>query len=222
MYSTRFVGGDGIHQSAIHFADFKGDVGDALRLVALAHLNEFETAHPLVIKGELLALGALLDQYGLRCAVQHKLAAGHLDFLGGDCSAGSEAGEQDAAIFVGHILTIVGAKGRPGTVGDQEGRSSQRLSAVARGVGIFNVLLDRQICSRRVVDLNGLGVRRIDRDHLPLCPGVNGVPRQGLGLLDDDRPHNRNPDFPVLVRGVEAQGGEVAVIIVHILPGGVA
>jgi len=92
---ARGIRNDGFHQSAVHSADFKLDVGNALGFVALADLDQFESSHGSIVEGQNLTL-AFLDLNGLRCAVQHE-PVHRGGFLRGDDRARFQIGENNAA-----------------------------------------------------------------------------------------------------------------------------
>ena len=212
-----FVRGHGIHQSAVHLSDLEGRVGDALGLVRLVDLDQLQTTCPLVVEGELLALGPFFNENALGRSIQDILLAWDPDLFCGNGGSGGEARQQDLSIPVRHILTLVGAERHTAGIGHQEGDTLQRLVFSA-----LDILLDGQIHARDVVHGKRLRICGIYRDHLPLCSGINGESGQAPGFLDHDGSHNRNTNLATLIGRVEAQGGQVPIGVIHKLAGCVA
>ena len=101
---ARGIRNDGFHQSAVHSADFKLDVGNALGFVGLVDLDQLQASHGSIVEGQNLTL-AFLDLNGLRCAVQHE-PVHRGGFLRGDDRARFQIGENNAANFDKLIATI--------------------------------------------------------------------------------------------------------------------
>ena len=209
MDAARAVGGNGVHQSAIHFPDLEGGAGDALGGVALGDLNQLQSALGLVEEGQGLG-GSLLDKDGLRRGVQH-IAAGSSGLLGGDGHAGGQVGDNDAPVFIGDILAIIRSHNRAGAVGDEEGHP---LDGVGSAV---HILLDGQRLLGRIVKGEGLRVCRVDGDNLRPGGLVNGVAGNRPGFSGHDSAgHAGNADFSVGIGGIETVAGQMAVGVVHI------
>ena len=217
MGAALLVRGHGIHQSAVHLSDLEGRVGDALGLVRLVDLDQLQSACPLVVEGELLALGPFFNENALGRSIQDILLAWDPDLFCGNGGSGGEARQQDLSIPVRHILTLVGAERHTAGIGHQEGDPLQRLVFSA-----LDILLDGQIHARDVVHGKRLRICGIYRDHLPLCSGINGESGQAPGFLDHDGSHNRNTNLATLIGRVEAQGGQVPIGVIHKLAGCVA
>ena len=108
MDPALLIGGDSIHQSAVHAPDLESGIGDALALAALGYFNQLQTAGGSVIKFQGLSIPHL-DLDGLGGCVED-IAVQRADLLGDDSHAGFQALNHDPAIFVRHILAIIGSQ----------------------------------------------------------------------------------------------------------------
>lgn len=113
-------------------------------------LDQFHTAHTLIVKCEVLPL-ALLDENALRGSIQHK-AVCRLGLPCDDGSTGGKVGEDDLAVSVGDILPVAGAQGRARAVGNQEGNALQWFI-----VGPFDVFLDGKRGAGSIIKRQRLG-----------------------------------------------------------------
>ena len=100
------AGGNGVDEFIVHLADLEGGVGDALTGIGGVDLDDFHTAHALIVKGEVLPL-ALLNKDTLGGSIQHK-AVCRLGLPCDDGSPGGKVGEDDLAVSVGDILPVAG------------------------------------------------------------------------------------------------------------------
>ena len=151
------------------------------------------------------AVRAVADGDGLRSAVQH-IAGGHTGLHHDHGAVGHEAGDGGGAVLPGgagrqHIPAAV-LYGKRG-VGDGPARHGIQLGD---GEG-----------AKRLIEKNeGLRVLRVDGDGLCLRTGVHDVAGGRLDLLGDNRAHQAgNADFSLIVRGIEAVAGGVAVVGIH-------
>ena len=177
-----FVGGDGVHQSAVHLPDLKGGSGDALGLVALGDLDKLQPALCLIEERKGLCL-TLLDENGLGRRIQHKTASG-LDFFGRDGSAGGQVGENNAPVSVGDIFAVVRSHDCAGAVSDEEGHA---LDGVGGAVHVF---LNGQRLTGRVVDCDSLGIIRVDFYSLRAVLLLDVVAGNRLNFCDNHCTHN--------------------------------
>ena len=208
------AGGDGLHQSAVHLPDLEGGAGDALGAVTGRHLDQLQPALGLVEEGQRLGHAAL-DEDGLRCGIQH-VAAHCLGLLGGDGGAGDQIGEDDAAVAVRDVLSVVRPHHLTAGIGDEEGHALDGIG------GAVHILLDGQRLLGSVVKRKDLRVLGVDLHRLRLGGRVDGIALNGAGLLRHDGPGDAGDvDLPVGVGGIEAVGGQMPVGIVHIAAPGI-
>ena len=131
---TVSVVGHSVHKPAVHTADLEGGVGDALALAALGYFNQLQTADRGIIEFQGLGVSHL-DLDGLGGCVED-IAVQRADLLGNDSHAGFQALNHDPAIFVRHILAIVGSQKL------SIGLRNQKGNALQRGGGAGNIFFD--------------------------------------------------------------------------------
>ncbi len=211
-----FISCHGIHEAAVHAVDLKRGIRDADAAVILVDLVNFNAALPLIPEREGLRFPIVLDQNALRRPVQNESVNG-LDLFCDNGRAGREVREDNLAVPICDELAVAGSQRRPGAVGNEERHARQRLI-----LGAFDIFIDGERVAGNVIDGDCLRVLRVDGDGLRLRFRVNGIARDGFGLLDDHGARDpRDPDLTVFAGGVEALAAEVAVIGVHILAGGI-
>ena len=182
MDPARGIRNDGFHQSAVHSADFKLDVGNALGFVGLVDLDQLQAACGDIFKGDGLGvIGVHLDSLALGVRIDD-IAGERFDFLH-DYRA-HNTGDFDLAQGIrcveavgGNLSAVqvhVGAVG----VGDFEFHTRQRL--LGRGVD----LVDDQSSGFLVPKGQALGLALLDEDALGLT--VKDITVQGLGFFDGD------------------------------------
>ena len=142
----------------------------------------------------------------LRGGIQH-IAIGNLylsDYIG---VSRNKAGDSHGAVRAGGIA----AYDISAAVLDLKNRSGDRLA----GDGIQ--LGDRQSAEGFIEECEGLCVHGVDRDSLGLSGCVNDIAGSGLDLLDHHGSDDTgNADFALRVRGIEAIGGQMPVVLIHI------
>ena len=150
---------------------------------------------------------ASFDLDGLGGSVQH-IAFQCLGFPSGHRSAGLQTVDDDAAVFVGDVFTVVGAYDLAAGISHQERHAFQGCRRS------LDVLLDYQRGAGGIVERNRLCVVGIDDHSLGLGTRVNGIARDGLGLCDYQGAHHTiDLDLAVLVSLIEAVAGDIAVFI---------
>ena len=104
-------GGHGVHQSAVHLADFKGHTLDPLGLVRFGHLDQLQAAHRSVVKLQGLSV-THLDLDALGAGIEH-ITVQAPDFFRNDGHTGLQALNYNPAILIGQILAVVAAQHLP-------------------------------------------------------------------------------------------------------------
>ena len=149
--------------------------------------------------------GAVLDRDGPGGAVQN-IALWHLGLHHHNGAAGNEARYKGSPVLPGDIAAQdIAVSILHGELGARDRLSADRIQ-----------LRQREGTEGFIEEGQGLRVHGVHRDGLRLRRLVDHIAGGGLRLLGDNGPyHAGNPDFSLVIRGVEAVAGEVAVVVVH-------
>ena len=135
---------DFLYKPAVNRPDFKGRVGQTLRLVGAVELDNFDAAILLVVEGHRLRFPGL-HQNALRGRVQHITICGS-DFLRRNGRSRRQPGQHDASVAVSRIFALIGADCRAAGIRDKEHHALNRVRCA------FFVLLNRENFLRLVVE----------------------------------------------------------------------
>ena len=135
------------------------------------------------------------------------------NLFGHNGRAGSQAGQDDAPVFIGGILAVAAAHRHPVAVGDEEGDACQGLARVVCHLG------DDQALQGAVFELQRLCIIGVHLNTLRLrIHDVIGI-RGELGDFIGVRLEQQKSDLAVFIGAVEALGRSKALVIVHISAG---
>ena len=199
-------GGHSIDEFVVNFADLKGGVGDALRLVGSIDLDDFYPADGLVIEGQRLGICGV-DHHGLALAGRvNGVARDRLGFL--DYDGAGDTADSDLTIFIRRIESLAGQvavciihKATTG-VGQLKFHTGQGLQGLGIQLsddkGSLSLIVEPECLDLASFDLDtlGRGVQDIALHRLDLPHGDGGA---GLQI--------GNNNAAILVRNVLTVAG---------------